>query len=254
MSLSNKPCKSVSKWCCKKLPLYTDVCTNTQADGLGKLLVNVYTDSIIGTFGSTQVNVETSIDVYITIFGDTTNDISGLITIPAGQSYGSDYYIDFAPFENIVNITIDLISPSGSTTQTYLPGYTTFTGSCSIPPTPTPTPTITPTNTLTPTITPTNTVTPTNTQTPTPSSVSSYFFCMGYDSTDCGLACSDYTNCSISPTPTNTQTPTPTNTVTPTNTRTPTPSAVTSYFYCMGYDSTDCGLACSDYSNCNNDN
>jgi hypothetical protein len=46
--------------------------------------------------------------------------------------------------------------------------------------------------------------------------------------------------CEPSPTPTPTQTPT----------NTPTPSSVTSYFFCMGYDTTDCPTACSDYNNC----
>jgi hypothetical protein len=46
--------------------------------------------------------------------------------------------------------------------------------------------------------------------------------------------------CEPSPTPTNTQTPTSTPT-----------SSIVSYFLCMGYDSTDCSTACSDYVNCN---
>ena len=56
-------------------------------------------------------------------------------------------------------------------------------------------PSPTPTNTTTPANTPTPTETPTNT--PTPSPVASYFFCMGYDSTDCLTACSDYVNCNL---------------------------------------------------------
>jgi hypothetical protein len=57
-------------------------------------------------------------------------------------------------------------------------------------PTPTPTPTVTPTPTATPTVTPT----PTRTPTPTPTVVS-YSFCMGYNASNCGLACDDYQNC-----------------------------------------------------------
>jgi len=171
MSLSNRPCKSVSSWCCKKLRLFADVCTNPQADDGGVILVNVYMDSVIGTFGATQVNVETSVSVFLTVSGDSTAPVTGMVTIPAGQSYGYDYYPDFVPFENVVGISIDLISPTGSTTQTYSEGYTTFTGSCSIPPTPSLTPTNTPTNTTTPTPTLTPGLspseTPTNTPTPT---------------------------------------------------------------------------------------
>lgn len=100
-----------------------------------------------------------------------------------------------------------------------------------IPPTPTPTPTSTPT--LTPT--PTPTLTPTSTPTPTPPT----------------------------PTPTLTPTPTPTPTATPPPTPTPTPTATppptptptltptptpTVYTYSLGYNVSDYGAACSDYS------
>jgi hypothetical protein len=61
-------------------------------------------------------------------------------------------------------------------------------------PTPTRTPTQTPTNTPQVTPTPTNTQTPTQTLTPTKTPVF-YEFCMGYDSTDCVAACSDYNGC-----------------------------------------------------------
>ena len=61
--------------------------------------------------------------------------------------------------------------------------------------TPTPTPTATPTPTPTPSPTPTPTVTPTPTATPTPTPTV-YNYCIGYDATDCGLACADYiANC-----------------------------------------------------------
>jgi hypothetical protein len=44
---------------------------------------------------------------------------------------------------------------------------------------------------------------------------------------------------------------TPTATATPTVTPTPT---VVSYAFCMGYNASNCGLACDDYfTNCNNE-
>lgn len=188
MSLATRPCKSVSNWCCKQTPmptptvtvtltptskiiLYADVCTNAQADINGDLVVNVYMDSIIGSFGSSQVTIDTSVDVFVTVFGDATNDISGFITVPSGASFGSGVFNNFLSFENIISINIDLILPTSSSTQIYLPGYTTFAGSCSSPASPTPTksqtPTPTPTQTITGTLEPTPTNTPTHTITPT---------------------------------------------------------------------------------------
>ena len=57
--------------------------------------------------------------------------------------------------------------------------------------------TCTPTLTPTPTLTSTPTLTPTSTPTPTPttSSVVSYAFCLGYNVSNCNIACSDYLNC-----------------------------------------------------------
>lgn len=298
MSLVTRPCKSVSLWCCRKSTVYFDVCTNPQADENGNLLVNVYADSIIGTFGSTPVVIDTDVDVYITVDGNLTNDISGLITVYSGNSYAASFYSDFVAFETIVSVTIDIISPSGSSRQIYLPGLTTFSGSCSLPPTPTPT--NTPTISQTPTYTPTLTVTPTTlccyqyevTNYYTTSKIVYYTDCDGTPSSvscagnglqtyiNCALEGSLFTNDTVcdnsstdcitwnaantpcggcvtsTPTPTETPTNTQTPTQTPTNTPTPTvtPSSVVSYSFCLGYDSTDCGLACDDYANCNNQN
>ena len=147
--------------------MFADVCTNSQADTNGDLFVNVYMDSVIGSFGGSQVAVDTNVDVYVTVYGDLTNDISGVITVPIGSSYGSATYPNFASFENIVSLTIDLISPTNYSSQIYLPGNTTYSGTCSLPPTPTPTQTLTstPTGTLDSTTTPTPTQTLTSTPT-----------------------------------------------------------------------------------------
>jgi hypothetical protein len=57
-------------------------------------------------------------------------------------------------------------------------------------------------------------------------------------------SCSTCPSCPT-PTPTPTRTPTPTPTSTPTPT--PTTSAVVSYPFCLGYDTSSCGSACDDY-------
>ena len=76
-----------------------------------------------------------------------------------------------------------------TTTTTVAPTTTTTTEA--------PTTTTTSTTTSTTTVEPTTTTTSTTTTTTT--AVFSYFFCMGYNASNCGLACNDYANCESPP-------------------------------------------------------
>lgn len=122
--------------------------------------------------------------------------------------------------------------------------------SISISPTPSRTPalTVTPTSTVNPTASPTPTPTPTRTA--SASRTLGYAFCLGYNSLDCGLACNDYIfSCTnpASPSITPTITPSPTRTPTVTPSITVSNSSNLSFVYCLGYDSTECNVACANY-------
>ena len=94
-------------------------------------MVNVYLDSQPNSFGGSPVTAATNISVFVTVYGDTTNDISGIPTILSGTTSVSNYYTNFLPNETIIDVTVDAISPNPPTTkQTYNFGGTTFSGSC----------------------------------------------------------------------------------------------------------------------------
>lgn len=121
---------------------------------------------------------------------------------------------------------------------------------------------------------PTTTTTSTSSSTTSTSSTTTsttttalFDFYMGYDVTDCAVSCDDYstttttsststsstsTTTTIEPTTTTTSTSTSSTTTTTTEEPTTTTTTTTiAYFeFCMGYDVTDCSLACDDYINC----